>query len=169
MITPQMLEGIGLWENLKRTFGWNGPQLADLERHRMIRELVGSTVTDLVRATDQRLNAAAVGSPLDIQKLETNVVGYREESQRHHRELKDFLFANLYSHFRVLRMAMKAEKVISDLFQAYQTDPAILPAGLETAVEKRGLERTICDYIAGMTDRFAIQEHRKLFDPLESP
>jgi dGTPase len=169
MITPAMLEGIALWETLKETFGWQGPQLAELERHRMIRELVGLMVTDLTRATDERLRASGVQSPLDIQRLKTNLVGYSEDLQRQNRELKDFLYKNLYTHYRVLRMAVKAERVISDLFLAYRTEPATLPDGMRALVEQRGLDRTICDYIAGMTDRFAIEEHAKLFDPLEKP
>ena len=108
------------------------------------------------------------GLALDIQRLTANLVGYAEEMQRRHRELKDFLYRNLYSHYRVLRMAVKAERVISDLFSAY---PANRPSCQRAcrARSKRGLERAICDYIAGMTDRFAIEEHRKLFDPLEKP
>jgi len=169
MILPHMLDGIALWEILRDTFKWQGPELAELERHRMIRELVGLMVTDLVHATDQRLRASAVRSPLDIRRLQTNLVGHGEDMQRRHRELKDFLYRNLYSHYRVLRMAVKAERVISDLFTAYHTEPAILPLGMQGAIEKWGLDRTICDYIAGMTDRFAIEEHRKLFDPSEKP
>ena len=169
MILPHMLDGIALWEILRDTFKWQGPELAELERHRMIRELVGLMVTDLVHATDQRLRANAVRSSLDIRRLQTNLVGHGEEMQRRHRELKDFLYRNLYSHYRVLRMAVKAERVITDLFTAYHTEPAILPGGMQGAIEKWGLDRTICDYIAGMTDRFAIEEHRKLFDPSEKP
>ena len=126
-------------------------------------------VTDLVHATDQRLRASNVQTPQDIQQMKVNLVGYAEEMQRRHRELKDFLYRNLYSHYRVLRMAMKAERVISDLFSAYRGEPAILPTSLLGPIEAWGLERAICDYIAGMTDRFAIEEHRKLFDPLEKP
>lgn len=169
MITPSMLAGVVLWERLREAFSWQGPELSDLERHRMIRELVGIMVTDLVHATDERLRASKVSSPLDIQRLSANLVGYGEDMQRRHRELKDFLFQNLYSHYRVLRMAVKAERVITDLFDAYRSQPAILPTGMRAAIDLRGLERTICDYIAGMTDRFAIEEHRKLFDPLEKP
>jgi dGTPase len=169
MITPAMLEGIALWETLKRTFEWQGPELAELERHRMIRELVGIMVTDLIRATDQRLKAAGVHSPQDIQKLNANLVGHDEEMERRNRELKDFLYKNLYSHYRVLRMAVKAERVITDLFTAYRAEPQILPGAIQAAADHRGLERTICDYIAGMTDRFAIEEHSKLFDPFEKP
>lgn len=169
MISPAMLDGIGLWEALRATFEWNGPTLVDLDRHRMIRELVGLMVTDLLRATERRLLEHQVGSPLDIQRLSVNVVGYGDAMLQRHRELKDFLFRELYSHYRVLRMAVKAERVIVDLFTAYRSKPAILPGSLKPSIDKDGLERTICDYIAGMTDRFAIQEHRKLFDPLETP
>jgi dGTPase len=87
--------------------------------------------------------------------------------QRRNREIKDFLYKNLYTHYRVLRMAAKAERVISDLFGAFRAEPATLPDGMQAVIGQRGLERTICDYVAGMTDRFAIEEHRKLFDPLE--
>jgi dGTPase len=75
----------------------------------------------------------------------------------------------MYNHYRVVRMAVKAERVITDLFNAFINDPAMLPDTMQKFIDKRGLERTICDYIAGMTDRFAIEEHQKLFNPLEKP
>jgi len=68
-----------------------------------------------------------------------------------------------------MRMAVKAERIITDLFQAYCETPVILPAHIQDAILERGLERTICDYIAGMTDRFAVEEHQKLFDPILRP
>jgi dGTPase len=85
------------------------------------------------------------------------------------RQMKDFLYANMYRHHRVVRMAVKAERIISDLFAAYQSEPSMLPKHVQDFIDMRGLERTICDYIAGMTDRFALQEHSKLFDPSTSP
>ncbi|MGZ6347150.1 MAG: deoxyguanosinetriphosphate triphosphohydrolase, partial [Anaerolineales bacterium] len=169
LISPPMLDGIALWEILRETFKWHGPILEDLERHRMIRHLLGLMVTDIIEATDNRLKDTGVKSPLDIQKLKTNVIGYSEEMQRRNRELKDFLYNNMYSHYRVIRMAVKAERVISDLFNAYKSEPAILPDNVKGLVDKRGLERTICDYVAGMTDRYAIEEHQKLFNPMEKP
>ncbi len=169
MITPQMLDGIALWEILRETFKWVGPTLDDLERHRMIRQLVGMMVTDMIESTDRRLKDSGAKSALDLQKMKTNVIGYSEDVQRRNRELKDFLYKNMYSHYRVVRMAVKAERVISDLFNAYKAEPAILPDTAQIFIDKRGLERTICDYIAGMTDRFAIEEHQKLFNPSEKP
>jgi len=169
LIAPAQLDGIALWEILRETFQWRGPELGDIERHRMIRDLVGLLVTDMVEATDQRLKESTVKSPLEIQKMKTNLIGFSEDMHRRNRELKDFLYKNMYSHHRVVRMAVKAERVISDLFNAYKSEPAILPEAARKSIDKRGLERTICDYIAGMTDRFAIEEHQKLFNPLEKP
>ena len=66
-------------------------------------------------------------------------------------------------------MQIKAERLITDLFNAYRAEPSMLPDHIQKFIEKRGLERTICDYIAGMTDRYAIEEHQKLFNFLEKP
>ncbi len=169
MITPYMLDGLALWETLKETYGWRGPQLDDIERHRMIRHLVGLLVTDMVQATDARLKESGAKSALDLQKLNHNVLGFSDDMRRRNRELKDFLYQNLYRHYRVVRMQVKAEKIITNLFEAYREEPAILPGQYQKLVQTRGLERTICDYIAGMTDRFAIEEHQRLFDPFLKP
>jgi dGTPase len=66
-------------------------------------------------------------------------------------------------------MAVKAERIIGDLFRGYQSDPEMLPEHVQGLLNERGLERTICDYIAGMTDRYAVEEHQKLFDPTTRP
>ena len=169
MINPQILEGAALWEILRETYNWRGAILSDMERHRMIRHLVGLLVTDMVKGTDARLKESKVNSFTDIQKLKHNVVGYTEEMQRRNRELKDLLYKKLYRHYRVVRMQVKAERIISDLFNAFHAEPATLPDHVQFFVEKRGLERTICDHIAGMTDRYAIEEHQKMFNPTEKP
>ena len=169
MVTPHMLDGISLWEILRETYNWQGPGFNDIERHRMIRQLVGLLVTDIIEATDRRLRQSQVNSALDIQRLKHNVIGYGEEMQRRNRELKDFLYKNLYRHFRVVRMQVKAERIISELFNTYRAEPLILPNSVQSYIDKRGHERTICDYIAGMTDRYAIEEYQKLFNPLEKP
>jgi dGTPase len=169
MLDPQDLEGIALWEILRETYNWRGPVLEDMERHRMIRQLVGLMASDLITTTDARLKDAKIKSALEIQKLPNNIIGYSEDMHRRNRELKDFLYRNLYRHYRVVRMSVRAERLITELFEAYRAEPEILPNHVRAGIEKRGLERTICDYIAGMTDRFAIEEHQKLFNPLERP
>jgi dGTPase len=89
--------------------------------------------------------------------------------RRRNRELKDFLYKKLYRHHRVVRMAVKAERIITELFNAYREEPDMLPPQYQELVAERGLERTIADYIAGMTDRYAIEEHDKLFNPHRRP
>jgi dGTPase len=85
--------------------------------------------------------------------------------QSKNRGLKDFLFDRLYRHHRVIRMQVKAQRLIRRLFRAYLDEPGQLPLEIQARFADERPERVICDYIAGMTDRFAIQEHRKLFDP----
>jgi len=101
--------------------------------------------------------------------LDFNLAGYSEDMHRRNRELKDFLYNKLYRHYRVVRMAVKAERIITEIFNAYCKEPAMLPYDYQEIIEKRGLARTTCDYIAGMTDRYAIEEYQKLFDPLTLP
>ncbi len=169
MILPSMLEGMPIWEIVIESIGWKGRELTDLTRHRIIRRLIGIYVTDLVKSTDQRLRESGVKSVEELQRLEYNVIGLGEDLQRRNRELKDFLFNKLYRHYRVVRMAVKAEQIIRDLFNAYMNEPAVMPGHAQGPFEDRGVERTVCDYIAGMTDRFAIEEHVKLFNPETLP
>lgn len=165
MITPSMLEGIDLWEILRSSVGWHSGQLDDMTRHRAIRRLIGLEVTDVAQTTAQKLQESAVRSVDELQQLPYNVVGVSEDLRRRNRQLKDFLYKNMYRHWRVVRMAVKAERIITSLFEAYRAEATILPHHIQLIIPEFGLERTICDYIAGMTDRFAIEEHRKLFDP----
>lgn len=169
MITPEMLSGIEIWEILIESVGWKEPILTDLDRHRLIRRLVGMLVTDAAEAISSRIEKRNVKSVLDLQKLDQNVSGYSEDMHRRNRELKDFLYNNLYRHHRVVRMAKKAERTIEEIFNAYREEPKMLAAHFQGMIEERGLERTICDYIAGMTDRYAIEEYQKLFNPLKLP
>lgn len=169
MIDANMLSGIELWEILLESIGWHGLNLDDLTRHRLIRRLIGIEVTDLVNNTARQLRESGVRSVDELQRLSYNVVGFSEDRHRQNRQLKDFLYANLYRHNRVVRMAVKAERLISDLFNYYRAEPSTLPKHVQPIIGERGLERTICDYIAGMTDRFAIEEHLKLFDPSTLP
>lgn len=169
MLTPRMLEGISLWEILTDQIKWRGPEMEEVARHKLIRQLIGMEVTDLVTTTDSRLKESNTQSPLDIQKLSYNVIGFSEETNRRNRELKDFLYNKMYRNFRVVRMQAKAERIVEEIFDAYCNEPSTLPEQFQAFVEQRGRERTICDYIAGMTDRYAIEEHQKLFNPLEKP
>lgn len=138
----------------------------DLVRYRFIRRLVGMEVTDAIRATAAALEAAGVDSLPALRALPHNVAGYSAQMEAENAELRHFLFHNFYRHYRVVRMATKAARTLTLLFRAYVEQPQQLPP--ETQSRASGgdapLQRVVCDYLAGMTDRYAIQEHRRLFD-----
>jgi len=169
MITPAMLSDLALWKRLSKEIGWTGEILSDLDRHRLIRKLIGILVGDVIEATSKRIEESKAQSALDLQNLDHNVIGYSEEILQTNREIKDFLYSKLYRHHRVLRMAKRAENVLRSLFESFVDEPNMLPPEFRELVEERGLQRTICDYLAGMTDRYAITEYERLFDPRSTP
>ena len=170
MINPSQLDGIALWEIVNESIGRRRSEtLDDLSRHQIIRRLINFEITDLVQSIDRYLRKSNVTSSLDLQKLPFNVAGFSEDMYRRNRELKDFLFNKLYRHHSVVRMSVKSECIITDIFTMYQRTPSALPEAVQELIPQRGLERTICDYIAGMTDRFAIDEHLRLFDSQTLP
>jgi dGTPase len=170
MITPAQLEDIPLWKLLVEAVDWESNcELDDITRHRLIRALIGIEVTDLVSATDERIREGQIQTRTDVQKHGSNLVGFTDSLTDRNRELKSFLYKNLYRHWRVLRMQTKAERFLFDLFEAYLAEPRILPDNARAELEAVGTERTICDYLAGMTDRFALDEHARLFDATTLP
>jgi dGTPase len=168
MITPtQLKKEVELWRLVTRELDIkHNALIADIERHRIIRRLVGKEVTDAVQATDQAIKDRAIQSVADVRNMPHNLVNYSPEFQILHQNLKQFLYKNLYRHWRVMRMANKAQRFIRELFEAFGEDPTILPKDIQVRVEAESLPRVICDYIAGMTDRYALQEHAKLFAPM---
>ena len=80
-------------------------------------------------------------------------------------ELRNFLYANLYRHYYVVRQVSKSKFVLEQLFEAYTHEPNLLPPGVRKATETEGIHRAVCDYLAGMTDRYALDEYARLFEP----
>ena len=163
LIYPEMLSGIELWEILSEESNYRTGLLDDLTRHTMIRKLIGMEINDVLETANKTLLEN------NVQKLPFNVVVFSEDMIRRNRKLKDFLYSNLYRNYRVQRMAVKADRILSELFALYLDEPAILPKHVLLNVEEKEIKRVICDYIAGMTDRYAIDEYKKLFDPTILP
>jgi dGTPase len=161
----QALNDLDIWEMLKENIGWDGKRFDDLWRHRLIRRLIGLEVTDVVMTTSKKLEEHNVKSIEELQALQHNAISFSQEMIAYNRPLKDFLFNAMYKHHRVLRMQAKAERLVQQLFEVYINEPRQMPESTQTRIDKAGLYRAVCDYIAGMTDRFAIEEHQKLFDP----
>jgi dGTPase len=139
---------------------------ADLLRHRFIRRLVGMEVTDVIAATSQALAAAGVTDLHGLRQLPHNAACYSPAMDTDNRELKHFLYDNFYRNYRVVRMTVKAERTLTGLFHAYLDHPQQLPPETRNkpSALSADLPRVVCDYLAGMTDRYAIQEHKRLYD-----
>ena len=167
LFTPRDLEELDIWRLLIETVSikWNGQPFDEIARRGIIRELIGACVVDVVTTTSKVLEDNKLDSPLAVQQYDGNVVGYSPEMGRMVRQLKDYLYENMYRHYRLVRMQVKAERFVAALFEAYVAEPGMLPTKTQQQLENLPVERVVCDYIAGMTDRFALEEWEKLFDP----
>ncbi len=165
LITREQLEDLEVWHVLKKSLDWDGKDLDDVTRHQFHRRLIHLQVADAVESTEQRLRQTEAKTPEDVQRLDYQVVGHSEPFTRMNRELKSFLYANLYNHYRVARMSVKAQRFIRELFAAFVDAPKQLPTDVQKKIEPKGLHRAVADYIAGMTDRYALQEWQRLYDP----
>ncbi len=129
--------------------------------HETVRRMINALVLDLIGETRRNIEKADVHS-LDAVRLAPPLAAFSREMQAEHLELKQFLRLNLYQHYLVQRMTSKARRIITDLFAAFIEDPGLLPPQYQQKA-RLGAAHAIADYIAGMTDRYAIREHRRLF------
>ena len=162
ILTPSTMEQLALWQIARDSINWDGIQLTELTRHRMIRRMIGLEIHDLIETTNNNLQKTNPTDPLHIQQLEYNVVQWSQQYTPFNREIKEFLRNNLFSHPRVRNMEEKATKILGGLYSHFVNHPTYLPANIQQTIDYLGLERAVCDYIAGMTDRFATAEHLKL-------
>ena len=159
------------FENVQSLYpGLDGRRLI----HEIIRRMINRQVVDLLRTSEQLLEQVKPESIEAVREHAEPLICFSEGMKQAHQELKRFLRDNLYRHYRVHRMSVKAQRIVQELFQAHYEDPRLLPPEhqqkvkvLEREVGDSGRARAVADYIAGMTDRFAISEHRKLFQANE--
>jgi dGTPase len=144
---------------------------AGLDRARAIyevnRRMISALIEDAVSQSQARLAGLAERSLAGVRAASMPVIAHSLERAREAQGLKDFLFANVYRHPRVMAVMADAEGVVRDLFNRYVDDPRELPQSWRAAAEadgQRGRAAVVADFVAGMTDRFALGEHRRLFD-----
>jgi len=172
LITIEGLRGVQLFQEQYRTVADKYPRLAARRAiHEIVRRMINRQVTDLIEASSARLTEHAPDDIDDVRTLAKPLIDFSHEMRSQVTELKQYLHGQLYCHYRVQRMSAKAARIVRALFDAFMEDPQLLPP--EHAQNVRRLEqdrgtagraRGIADYIAGMTDRFAIAEYRKMFD-----
>ncbi|HOM26713.1 MAG TPA: deoxyguanosinetriphosphate triphosphohydrolase [bacterium] len=163
IITYKDVEDVELWKEIERISDLD-KQPEKHKRHIMIRNLINYLVVDLIEETKKNLSKINPQSVEDVRNSEI-IVKNSEKVRTQHAELKKFLEEKMYKHPKVIRMTEKGGRIIRELFYAYYNEPRQLPYHIQKKIEKEPKEIVICDYIAGMTDRFALSEYQKLFDP----
>ena len=168
LITESQVEELALWQDAIRYIHKKYPGLAAVQRKRLaIRLIMNRLVGDLIEHTQTRIQKLGIRSLADLQKRKESVVGLGEVRRKELGQLKKFLHQHLYHHYRVVRMTDKGQRFLKALFQVCLDKPSQLPPDVLRRSKKEGLYRTICDYLAGMTDRFALDEYKRFFEPYE--
>jgi dGTPase len=166
MFEMDALDELTLWQELKEIVGWQSERpLPAIIRHELIRELIGQSVMNVLEHTGKNLVDSQIDSPEKAQTYPENLVGYSPEFKTKVRQLKKFLLDSMYHHYRLIRMQTKAERFVTELYQAYAQEPNMLPTDTKKKLDDAPLHRVITDYIAGMTDRYALDEWEKLYNP----
>ncbi len=168
---------------LKKCEPWNeGKEITlnlhpDLEerpkilKYQIVRHIINEHVTDVINATREKLKEANPQSPDDVRNAGSMLCSLSEPMRKKHQSLKDFLVKNMYDNYVIKRTEIQALRIIEGLFNAFMESPDLFPEGVRAHYHEKkkegGEKRIVCDYIAGMTDGFALQEHKKIFDPTE--
>ena len=162
ILTANTMDQLTLWKIARDSISWDGNHLTELTRHRMIRRIIGLEIHNLIDTTNKNLQNTNPTDPLHIQQLEYNVVQWSNQYNDYNKEINAFLRKNLFSHPRVRNMEAKATQLLGELYSHFIDNPAYLPSNIQQNIDSLGIERAVCDYIAGMTDRYAEAEHLNL-------
>ncbi len=174
LIHIEQLEDLELFRQHHQAVRGQYPRLGERRAvHEIVRRMINQLVCDLIETSRRRLQDCAPTSIEQVRQQKHMLIGFSEQVAQGNQQLKRFLRENLYSHYRVYRMSNKAKRIIRDLFNAFMDDIRLLPREhaerarrAERQQGEAGRARIVSDYIAGMTDRYAITEHQRLFEPL---
>jgi dGTPase len=168
ILTEKGLGELVLWnevmDKIQEAYKELTPQM---RRYQAIRFIINASVTDLIRQSEGNLKENNIRSVDDVRKTPHRLIVFSEDMNKKRTALREFLFNNLYQNYRVMRMADKASRFIKDLFVVYLSKPEALPSPYRERARSEDVYRVICDYVAGMTDRYALDEYKKLFEPYE--
>ena len=165
ILDPHDLNDLEFWREWCAITHADRDRFNDLTRHRFVRWLVNAQITDYITTTDARLREFNIDSIEKLRAYGKPITAFSDAVARKNRVLKDYLMENFYRHYRVARMAAKAEQVLTGLFTTFMKNPRTLPKSVRAKMNGRSQARVVCDYIAGMTYRYALQEYQRLFDP----
>ncbi|MDD5432885.1 MAG: deoxyguanosinetriphosphate triphosphohydrolase [Candidatus Omnitrophica bacterium] len=162
------LENLEIWRDIYRNIAKSYPNIDQTKKkYLIIKSLIDLQVTDLIKQTEKNIKDLKLKSPEAVKKLNKKVVTFSKDMLELRKPLRSFLMNRLYHHYRVVRMSTKAKRFIKELFEIYMDKPEMLPPEIQKRIPEDGKRRVVCDYIAAMTDRYALNEYKKLFDPYE--
>lgn len=168
LIREEQLNALPIWRDVSKEVRFRLPRLGpEVRKYQVIRRLIDLRVTDLITESEARARRWKIRRPEDVQARRERVISASAAMARRRAPLKEFLNREMYHHYKVVRMADKAQRFLTALFEAYLRKPEQLPDTTRSRMAREDPHRVICDYIAGMTDRYAIEEYRKLFQPTE--
>lgn len=168
LIKEKDLKRVRLWAEKDRKIRDRFPRIKDdVRKYQIISSLINDQVTDVLNQTEANIRKFKIRSTKDVNAIPERIVTSSRSMQSLRLPMRDFLMKNLYQHYRVVRMASKAYRFITSLFEAYLDKPEQLPPTTQMRLKKEDERRVICDYIAGMTDRYALDEYKKFFEPYE--
>jgi len=168
MLTVSGLETVELWREAVRSVREEYHSIdEDTLRSRAISNMISSLTRSLIRFSDNLLTKNLVQTPDDGRTTRDKCIAFDDEILEKNKELKSYLLKEMYGNYRVIRMEQKARRVIGDLFSSYCDRPEQLPPHIFARLDHDRTRRVVCDYIAGMTDRYAMEEFQKLFDPIK--
>ncbi len=162
------LRGVGLCEEMMLKVEKQFPGIPEQKKkYQTISTLIGYLINDVVRYSLENIKQNKIETFEDVKAVNRILVSYSNQADEQTAELKAFLQKNVYQHYKVERMRVKAERYVTLLFSTFKDNPTLLPQKYRERIEIESKERVICDYIAGMTDRYALDEYKKLFEPYE--
>ena len=167
LISESDLVGLALWRAAEEAVAASGEDHPKLRRRAIVRQLINRQVTDLIENSRRLIAEAGVESLDDVRAADRWLVGNGAGLEDEKREFQEFLHDRLYRHYRVMQTANKAKKFVRSLFEEFLAHAEDLPDDFRERVDSEGLHRVVCDYIAGMTDRYAQDTYQKLFYPYE--
>jgi dGTPase len=169
LITPEELCDVEFWRvTLERVLRRHGPVAPEQLHPTVVRTLIDCQVADLLAHTRTRLSEERIETVDDVRESPGVLVGLGPEMRALREGLAAFLNERVYQHYRVQRMAAKGQRLVTQLFAEFSRSPELLPPRYAQRARQGALERTVCDYLAGMTDRYAQEEYLRLFQPFTS-
>jgi dGTPase len=168
LLNLEQVRKLALWREHEKVLDQKYKNLDfKLKKYQVVRQIINDLISDFRKTTLKNLKVNKIQSVDDVRCAKKRMAGFSTLMSKKNGELKKFLHKNLYSHRKVKRMEFKSEMCLTGLFKAFTVNSALLPESVQRGGNNDSLQRRICDYISGMTDRYAISEYKKLYSPDE--